>query len=201
MNKRIVRLLLASMTVIFGSMACAVGPLLAPAANSTPNTTSNSTAISNSSTIPPTFTSASALAPTDTLTLDMETILGNNGFERDKALDSACGTSCSAYKNSTVNVIADFYYTNKSFSLLYYAKDPNGANEQATSAVVTKLLTELYSGTLSNDAMLIANDFPNHLGSNHGAAGNYLWTVSVKVTYNLDKTIKQATIYIAITPG
>jgi hypothetical protein len=199
MNKRIVRLLLASMAVIFGSMACAVGPLLAPAANSTP--IPNSTIISDFSPIPPTLTSAPALAPTDTPTLDMETILANNGFERNKALDTACGTSCSAYKNSTVNVIADFYYTNKSFSLLYYAKDPNGADEQATAAVITKLLAELYPGTLSNDVMTIANDFPNHLGSNHAIAGNYLWTVSVKVTLNLDKTIKQATIYIAITPG
>jgi hypothetical protein len=199
MNKRIVRLLLAGIAVVFVSGACAFGPLVAPASNSTP--VSNSTPISDSSPVPPTFTSGPALAPTDTPTLDMATILANNGFERNKALDSGCSTSCSAYKNSTVNVIADFYYTNKSFSLLYYAKDPNGANEQATAAVLTKLLEELYSGTLSNDVMTVANDFPDHIGSNHGISGNYLWTVSVKVTYNLDKTIKQATIFIGITPG
>jgi hypothetical protein len=199
MNKRIVRLSLASMAVIFGSMACGVGPLLAPAANTTP--VSNTAPISDSSPIPPTLTSAPALAPTDTPTQDMETILANNSFERNKALDSGCSTSCSAYKNSTVNVIVDYYYTNKSISLLYYAKDPNGADEQATAAVISKLLTELYPGTLSNDVMTIANGFPDHLGSNHGIAGNYLWSVSVKVTYNLDKTIKKATIFISITPG
>jgi hypothetical protein len=205
MNKRIVLLLLASMAVIFGIVACAVGPVLAPTSNSTPGSTSTPTSnpspLSNSSPIPPTFTSAPTLAPTDTPTLDLATILANNGFERNKGLDTACGTSCSAYTNSTVNVIADFYYTNKSFSLLYYAKDPNGANEQAEAAVVTKLLTELYSGTLSNDVMMIANDFPKNLGKNNGVAGNYLWTVSIKVTYNLDRTIKQATIYIGIAPG
>ncbi len=204
MNRRIVQLFLAGMAVILGSLACAVGPLFATAATPTPVSISSPTPQPTPLPpipLPPTVTPAAVLALTDTAIPDLEAILKNNGFERDKTLDSACSTACSAYKNSTVNVIADFYYTNKSFSLLYYAKDKNGPNEQAEAAVITQLLAGLYPGSLSSDVMLISNDFPNQLGTNRGIAGNYIWTVSISVTYNLDKTIKQATIYIAITPG
>ncbi len=188
MNRRIVRLFLAGMAVMLGSLACAVGPLLAPAASPTaistpppiPSPTPQPAQVQPSP-LPPTDTPAVVAAPTDTPIPDMETILKNNGFERDKTLDSACSTACSAYKNSTVNVIADYYYTNKSFSLLYYGKDKNGQNEQAEAAVVNKLLSELYPGNLCSDVMAIANDFPNHPGPNRGIAGNYIWTVSINI--------------------
>ena len=199
MNRRIVRLFLAVMVIILGSQACAVGPSAAPA--TTPTLVSIPSPTPPPTPIPPTLTPAPVLAPTDTPIPDLVAILKNNGFERDKTLDSACSTACSAYKNSTVNVIADYYYTNKSFSLLYYGKDKNGQNEQAEAAVVNKLLAELYPGTLSSDVMAIANDFPNHPGPSRGIAGNYIWTVSINITYNLDKTINQGTIYIGITPG
>ncbi len=204
MNSHSIRLFLAGMAVVLGISACIRGPQVAPAASPTPIPPSSPIPVSTSlpaTPLPPTFTSAPVLAPTDTPIPDLDAILKNNGFERDKTLDSACNTPCSAYKNSAVNVIADFYYTNKSFSLLYNAKDKNGANEQAEAAVITKLLTELYPGGLCSDIMLIANDFPNQVGTHNGVAGNYIWTVSIATTYNLDKTIKQATIYIAITPG
>jgi hypothetical protein len=205
MKRQISRLLLAGMAIILGGQACSVGPQVTPTL--TPAVVSISSPTSPPPTplpptqLPPSSTPAPVVAPTDTPIPDLATILKNNGFERDKTLDSACNTPCSAYKNSAVNVIADFYYTNKSFSLLYYAKDRNGTNEQAEATVITQLLAELYPGTLSNDVMLIANDFPNHLGSSRGISGNYIWSVSISATYNLDKTIKQATIYIGVTPG
>lgn len=198
------RSFLAGMAVVLVFSACTLGPQAAPAASPTPIPPSSPVPVSTSlppTPLPPTFTPAPVLAPADTPIPDLDAILKNNGFERDKTLDSACSTPCSAYKNSAVNVIADFYYTNKSFSLLYYAKDKNGANEQAQAAVITKLLTELYPGGLCSDIMRIANDFPNQVGTNNGVAGNYVWTVSIATTYNLDKTIKQATIYLAIAPG
>lgn len=211
MNRRIVRISLASMAVILGSLACAVGPLVAPAASPTSGVISVPSPTPQPTTAPtepvqpsepaPTRTPEPVLAPTDTAIPDINTILLNNGFERDKTLDSACGTACSAYKNSTVNVIADYYYTNKSFSLLYYGKDSNGQNEQAEAAVVNKLLSELYPGNLCSDVMAIAGDFSNNKGTHRAIAGNFIWTVSIDITYNLDTTIKQATIYIGIVPG
>jgi hypothetical protein len=205
MNVRIVRLLLAGLAVVLGSQACNMGagvtPSLTPTVVSISSPTSPPPTALPPTPLPPTATSAPVLAPTDTPIPDLATILKNNGFERDKTLDSACHTACSAYKNTSVNVIADDYYTNKSFSLLYYARDKNGSNEQAEAAVVAQLLAQLYPGSLSSDVMLIASDFPNHLGSSRGIAGNYIWSVSIRITYNLDTTIKQATIYIGITPG
>lgn len=205
MNKQIARLLLAGMAIILGGQACTTGPQFTP--SPTPIVASISSPTSPPPTplppspLPPTATAAPAAAPTDTSIPDLATILKNNGFERDKSLDSACHTACSAYKNATVNVIADDYYTNKSFSLLYYGKDKNGQNEQAAAAVVSQLLAQLYPGSLSSDVMAVAGDFPNRLGSSRGIAGNYIWSVSISVTYNLDTTIKQATIYIGVTPG
>jgi len=211
MNRRMLGLFLAAMAVSLVSLACGIGPLLAPAASPTsgvisvPSPPPQPTALPpepvQPTEPPPTRTPAPVLAPTDTAIPDMETILVNNGFERDKTLDSACGTACSAYKNSSLNVIADYYYTNKSFSLLYYGKDKNGQNELAEAAVVNKLLSELYPGNLCSDVMAIAGDFPNNKGTNRAIAGNYIWTVSINITYNLDTTIKQATIYIGIVPG
>jgi hypothetical protein len=206
MNRRIIRLFLAGMVFLLGSQACSAGTPVAPAASPTAvpisisSPTSQPTPLPPTS-LPPTTMPAPVLAPTDTPVPDLEAILKANGFERDKTLDGACNTACSAYKNSTVNVIADYYYTNKSFSLLYYAKDKNGPNEQAEAGVITKLLSELYPGSLSSDVMQIANDFPNQLESTRGVAGNYIWSVSIKKTYNLDTTIKQAAIYIGVTPG
>jgi hypothetical protein len=206
MNKHRSSFFLAGLAVLLASLACAVGPLIAPAASPTP-VPSDTPLPSPSPTpepptaLPPTLTPPPALPPTDTPVPDMETILKNNGFERDKTLDSACFTACSAYKNSSVNVVADYYYTNKSFSLLYDAKDKNGAAEQAAAGAIGDLLAGLFPGPLSGEVMQIVNDFPNHLGPSRGVVGNTIWTVSVKATYNLDKTIKQATIYIAIMPG
>jgi hypothetical protein len=205
MNRQTIRLFLAGMVLILGTQACNMGPQVSP--SFTPTTVSIPSVSAPVPTplpptsLPPTASPVPALAPTDTPIPDLATILKNNGFERDKTLDSACQTACSAYKNTAVNVIADDYYTNKSFSLIYYARDKNGANEQAEAAVVAQLLTQLYPGSLSTYVMQIADDFPNHLGSSRGISGNYIWSVSISATYNLDKTIKQATIYIGITPG
>ncbi len=205
MNKPIVRLFLAGLTILLGAQACNLGtqaaPTLPPTAVPFSSPTSSPPTPLPPSPIPPTATSAPVAAPTDTSVPDLATILKNNGFERDKSLDSACHTACSAYKNATVNVIADEYYTNKSFSLLYYGKDKNGQNEQAAAAVVSQLLAQLYPGSLSSDVMAVAGDFPNRLGSSRGIAGNYIWSVSISITYNMDQTIKQATIYIGVTPG
>jgi hypothetical protein len=199
MNRHAVRLFLAGMAVILGSLACGIGPLATPTAISTPISVSSPTPPPPP--LPPTFTPAPVLAPIDTPIPDLATILKNNGFVRAATLDSGCNTPCSAYKNSTLNVLADFYYTNKSFSLLYYSKDKNGPDELAEAALVTKLLAELYPGTLSDDVMSIANNYSNHLGVNSGVTGDYSWYVSIVVAYNADKTVKQATIYIGITPG
>lgn len=204
MNKHFVRLSLAGMAVILASLACSMGTPVAPTASSVPTSRPSPTPAPLNTPIPPTLTPEAtlALAPTDTPVLDMEAIMKKHGFARDKTLDSACYSACSAYKNSSVNVIADYYYTNKSFSLLYYAKDKSGSNEQAQSAVITQLLAELYPGNLSSEVMLIADDFSNRLqNSSQGVTGNDKWSVSFTATYNLDKTIKQVTIYIAITPG
>jgi hypothetical protein len=205
MNRQTIRLFLAGMVLILGSQACNMGPQVTPSFTPTvvsiPSLSAPAPTALPPTPLPPTASPVPALTPTDTPIPDLTTILKNNGFERDKTLDSACRTACSAYKNTAVNVIADDYYTNKSFSLIYYARDKNAANEQAEAAVVAQLLAQLYPGNLSNDVMQIANDFPNHLGSNRGISGNYIWSVSISATYNLDKTIKQATIYIGITPG
>jgi hypothetical protein len=206
MNRPKVRLFLAGMAVMLVSLACGVGPLVAPAA--TPTLAPTPTTLLPP---PPTDTPAPVLAPTDTPALslfptdtpipDMEAILNANGFKRDKTLDEACGSACSAYKNSTLNVIDDYYYTNKSFSLLYYAKDKNGPLEQAEVTAITKLLSELYPGKLSSDAMAVATDFLKNQGASRGVAGNYIWTVSIQVVYNIDNSVNHATIYIGITRG
>jgi hypothetical protein len=98
-----------------------------------------------------------------------------------------------------VDVIADYYYTNGALSILYYAKDKNSQNEQAQAGVVTKLLSELYPGTLASDVMSIASDFPNQVGTKYGTVGNFIWTITISVVYNLDKTIHSATIYISVS--
>jgi hypothetical protein len=205
MKRRNVRLFLTGLAIILGGQACSMSPQVTPTLPPTVVPVSSPTSVPPTplppSPIPPSATSAPVAAPTDTSVSDLATILKNNGFERDKSLDSACHTACSAYKNATVNVIADDYYTNKSFSLLYYGKDKNGANEQAAAAVISQLLAQLYPGSLSSDVMAVAGDFPNRLGSSRGIAGNYIWSVSISITYNLDTTIKQATIYIGVTPG
>src|SRR5512135_1995360 len=183
MNKPIVRLFLAGLTILLGVQACNLGsqtaPTLPPTAVPISSPTSSPPTPPPPSLIPPTATSAPVAAPTDTSIPDLATILKNNGFERDKLLDSACHTACSAYKNAAVNVIADDYYTNKSFSLLYYGKEKNGQNEQAEAAVVSQLLAQLYPGSLSSDVMAVAGDFPNRRGSSRGIAGNYIWSVSI----------------------
>jgi hypothetical protein len=219
MNKQRIHLFLAGMALILAILACAVGPQVAPTASPPPVPTSQPTAlppqIPPTSTpqpepaVPPTDTPAPVptdtpapvVAPTETPFLNMVAVLQNNGFERAVALDEGCHTACSAYKNSAVNVIADYYYTNGSFSLLYYSKDKNGQTEQAQSAVVTKVLSELYPGTLAGDVMSIANDFPNQQGTKYGTVGNFIWSISINIVYNLDKTIKSATIYIGVSLG
>jgi hypothetical protein len=213
MNKHTVRLFLAGSAVFLATLACSVGSRVAPTASSAPPPTPLPPTLTPAPALPPTDTPSHALAPTDTLAPvvaptetpvpDVAAILKNNGFDRNTALDSGCATACSAYKNVAVNVIADVYYTNGSFSLLYYAKDKNGKNEQAQIAVITKLLAELYPypGNLSSDVMTIAGDFPNKIGTNTGAAGYYVWSVSVNALLNVDKTIKQATIYIGVAPA
>jgi hypothetical protein len=205
MNKRTIYLILAGLAVILAGLACGINPLAAPAASPTPipNTNPNPqpTLPLPATPLLPTPTPAPVLAPTDTTVPDMGTILANNGFERDKTLDSGCQTACSAYNNSAINVIADFYYTNKSFSLLYTGRDTNGLNERAQATSIGQLLAQLYPGTISSDVMAVAGDFPNHRGVSHGLAGNYLWSVSINILYNLDKTINKATIYITVTPG
>jgi hypothetical protein len=224
MNKLRIRAFLAGMAVILASLACAIGPQVAPTASPPPIPTLQPTALQESALPPtqapmatstpepalpaaetpvpaPTDTATPEIAPTDTPFLNIYAVLQNNGFERAVALDEGCHTACSAYKNSSVDVIADYYYTNGSFSLLYYAKDKNGQNEQAQSAVVTKLLSELYPGTLAGDVMSIANDFPNQQGTKYGSVGNFIWSISINIVNNLDKTIKSATIYISVSVG
>lgn len=199
MKERIIRFFLVGMLVLVGSAACGKGPTAKPGASPT----AIPSPISTPAQPAPASTQASAPAvmPTDTPSTDLESTLMKNGFARDKTLDSACRTPCSAYQNSSVNVIADYYYTNNSISLLYYARDKNGDNEKTEAGVVAQLLSALYPGSLSNDVMTIANDFPNHKGQMRGVAGNSIWSLSIQIKYNLDYTIKQAVIYIAVMPG
>jgi hypothetical protein len=202
MNSRIVRLSLGGLVLMLVSLACGIGSLTGPTASPTPAPLNPPTSTPlPPSPLPPSATPAPVLVPSDTPIPDQDTIMKNNGFERNAALDSACGTACTAYKNASINAIADFYYTNKSFSILYYGTDKNGSAEQAEAVVINQVLADLYPGNLCSDILQIASDFPNHIGTSRGISGNFIWTVSINATYNLDKTIKQATIYIAVTPG
>jgi hypothetical protein len=204
MNKPIVRSFLAGLVVILVSLACTLGPLLAPAASpsliSPPTLPSATQALPTER--PPEPTLEPVLSATDTpAPADMDSFLKSLGFERDKTLDTGCNTPCSAYNQPALKVLADFYYTNKSFSLLYYYQDPNGQTEQTEAALVAKVLAGLYPGSLSNDVMAVANDYEKNIGVSRGISGNFIWTVSIDATYNLDKSVKQIRFYIGVTPG
>ena len=208
MNKPIVRAFLAVLIVILVSLACTLGPLLAPAASPSPIPPPPATlppateALPTEPPPPPEPTLEPVLSATDTpVPADMDSFLKSLGFERDKSLDTGCNTPCSAYNHAALKVLADFYYTNKSFSLLYFYQDSNGQTEQAEAALVANVLAGLYPGSLSDDVMTVANDYEKNIGISRGISGNFIWTVSIAATYNLDKSVKQIRFYIGVTPG
>jgi hypothetical protein len=57
---------------------------------------------------PHTATPATVLVPSDTPFPDQDTIMNNNGFERNAALDSACGTARTACKNASYPFLDPF---------------------------------------------------------------------------------------------